>query len=655
MVFEEIVLDNFGIYKGHHVIKLTPPSAKKAVILLGGLNGSGKTTLLDALQLTLYGKFAKYSNRGNINYFDYLRQMINYHVEPTNGAALELQFKHFRDGKEESLRIHRSWYVNGKSIKETVEVERDGILDPVITERWYEYVEEFIPARISSLFFFDGEKIEALADTDKAAALLRTGIYALLGLDLVDRLSTDLSTVERKRKTLLQTQQSRLNISTLEEEVERLEGQVKEIAQQKIKMQRHFTQSKKTLGKLREEYRREGGELFEQREVIEAELKETQQNLFQTEEQLREIASGEAPLLMIRDLLRDAEKQAIQEKEAKHYQELHEELENHDGAILKLLKKHAVNRTALTAVERFVKKDKVKRQQSIETECYLNVAPKIFIQLQDSFLNQLQASANTFIEQIEEITEEIHGCERQLASIPDPESLKGIKDQLQNIQKEIEQAKLKTETLEFEHHRVSNKVNRLQAELTQAYEMEAQEEFVSEVTSRVIKHSEKVRNTLEKFGFAVTKKHIRQLESLILDSFQQLIRKNDFITQVEIDPNNYTLTLYTPNHEKLPPESLSAGERQLLAISVLWGLSRASGRPLPAIIDTPLSRLDGKHRDNLIDNYFHQASHQVILLSTDEEINKKYYRNLKHAIGREYHLSYEEKNQSAIINQGYFF
>ncbi|OQY53206.1 MAG: DNA sulfur modification protein DndD [Candidatus Parabeggiatoa sp. nov. 2] len=655
MIFEEIVLHNFGIYKGHHVLNLTPPSPQKTIILLGGLNGSGKTTLLNALQLTLYGKFAKYSNRGNINYYDYLRRMINYHVDPQNGAALELQFKHFRDGKEESIRIQRSWYPNGKNLKETVEVQRDGILDPVLTERWYEYAEEFIPARISSLFFFDGEKIEALADTDKAAELLKTGIHALLGLDLVDRLSTDLLTIERKRKTQLQSQQNRDHITVLEEEFEALEKKTKEMAQQKTETGQRLKQSQKEQERLKEEYRREGGELFEQRATIETELQAAQQKLSQIEEQQRELATGIAPLILIPDLLRDTKKQTIREQEAKRNRTLHEELEKRDAILVKLLKQHATNSAALKAIKAFIKEDKIKRQQSIETECYLNLKLVAFAPLQESFLNQIQASASTLIATVEEITDEINNYERKLASIPDPERLAGITTQLENTEKEIKQAKSQINTLEQEQKRLRHQTDRKKTELTQAYKTEAEQIFANETTNRLLKQSEIVRSTLKKFGFTMTKKHIRQLESLILDSFQQLIRKDNFIRQIEIDPTSYALTLYTPNHDKLLPETLSAGERQLLAVSILWGLSRASGRPLPAIIDTPLSRLDGKHRQNLVDNYFHQASHQVILLSTDEEINEKYHRNIKAAIGREYHIFYDDKKQSSIIKPGYFF
>jgi DNA sulfur modification protein DndD len=528
-------------------------------------------------------------------------------------------------------------------------------LDTVITEHWYEYVEEFIPARIASLFFFDGEKIEAFAEQHKTTELLRTGIHALLGLDLVNRLSTDLLTVERKRKTLIQSQQDRAKITVLEEEVKLLETQANDTAQQKIEAGLQLQQLTKEHNNFKEEYRREGGELFEQREQIEVQLKMAKQKRSHVEEQLRELAAGEAPLLLIRDLLRETEKQAIQEQEAKHNRTLHEKLEERDATLLQLLKQHGANNAALTAIQAFVEEDKNKRQQSLKTECYLNIEPTHFIRLQEAFLTQTQASANTLIVIAEKTTDEINSCERKLSGIPDPESLEGITVQLENTQLQINQAQFLIEAKEQEYQLVDKKLQHKQEELRQAYEAKTQEQFTDELTNRLLKHLEKVRSTLEKFSVAATKKHIEQLEALILDSFQQLIRKDDFITDIQIDPNSYTLTLYTPTHEVLSAESLSAGERQLLAISVLWGLSRASGRPLPAIIDTPLSRLDGKHRQNLVDNYFPKASHQVILLSTDEEINKKYYRHLKPAIGREYHILFDADKQSSVINPGYFF
>ncbi|WP_237711597.1 hypothetical protein [Pseudoalteromonas sp. PAMC 22718] len=72
------------------------------------------------------------------------------------------------------------------------------------------------------------------------------------------------------------------------------------------------------------------------------------------------------------------------------------------------------------------------------------------------------------------------------------------------------------------------------------------------------------------------------------------------------------------------------------------------------MIDTPLGRLDGKHRSKLINNYFPKASSQVILLSTDEEITGQYYAQLKPAICREYHISYNEQEQTSTFTEGYF-
>jgi DNA sulfur modification protein DndD len=657
MIFEEIVLYNFGIYKGRHVVKLNPPSSQKAIILFGGLNGSGKTTLLDALQITLYGKFAKCSNRGSMNYLEYLRRMINHHVSQKTGASLELQFKHYHHGKEESIRIQRAWSASNKNIiKETVEVQRDGVLDSVITARWYEFVEEFIPTRISNLFFFDGEKIEALADTEKSAELLKTGIHALLGLDLVDRLTTDLVTIEqRRRKALLQSEQSHMKIEGLETQIEQSENLFQVFFKQKNEAQKRLRQAEQKQEELLEQYRREGGELYEQRAEIKEQLEIARQKRKQIFGQLADLAAGEASLMLIPELLHNTEQQAIREQQAKIDWALDEELNEHDDLIIEFLTKHKVKASARTAIENFMTQEKQKRQQSLKTECYLNIEPQAFAPLHNNFFNQIRNQITEVIAQAEQILEEINNCERNLESIPDPESLVGIQNQLQTILTEIENLKIEIERLEQEQKKKKLQIERQKEELTQVLESETQEEFTRETINQALKHIKKVRSTLGKFSVAMTKKHIQRLETLILDSFQQLIRKELFINQVEIDTDNYTLSLYTSNHEKILPHVLSAGERQLLAVSILWGLSRAAGRPLPAIIDTPLSRLDGKHRYNLVENYFHQASHQVILLSTDEEINEKYYQHLEPAIGREYHILYDDKKQSSVIKAGYFF
>lgn len=101
-------------------------------------------------------------------------------------------------------------------------------------------------------------------------------------------------------------------------------------------------------------------------------------------------------------------------------------------------------------------------------------------------------------------------------------------------------------------------------------------------------------------------------------------------------------------------ETLSAGEKQLLVIAILWGIAKCSKRKLPVIIDTPLSRLDSKHRTALIQKYFPHASDQTIILSTDMEITKHYYELMKPNIGDEYTLIYDDESRSTMIKRGYF-
>ena len=90
-----------------------------------------------------------------------------------------------------------------------------------------------------------------------------------------------------------------------------------------------------------------------------------------------------------------------------------------------------------------------------------------------------------------------------------------------------------------------------------------------------------------------------------------------------------------------------------MIISILWALAICAKQKLPVIIDTPLSRLDSNHRKTIIKKYFPRASQQTIILSTDSEVDKKYYQMMKNDIGDEYTLVYDEKTKSTSIKKGY--
>jgi DNA sulfur modification protein DndD len=243
----------------------------------------------------------------------------------------------------------------------------------------------------------------------------------------------------------------------------------------------------------------------------------------------------------------------------------------------------------------------------------------------------------------------------ELARVPTADAIAGLQQELEQARKRwlerqvlqvAQEDKIRLLTRQWE-----DADRLLKRELGEGAETEIDREHVG----RVLKHSAKMRDTLGKFRVRVMRKHAERLERLILESFSHLLRKSNLVTGLTIDPATYRIELTGGDGKPLPFERLSAGERQLLATSILWGLAKASGRPLPTIIDTPLGRLDSSHRQHLLERYFPVASHQVILLSTDEEIDEASLHRLKRYVGRSYELQFDDKSRSTKITNGYFW
>ena len=194
--------------------------------------------------------------------------------------------------------------------------------------------------------------------------------------------------------------------------------------------------------------------------------------------------------------------------------------------------------------------------------------------------------------------------------------------------------------------------------LTQRYtnllSQQNKDTFEQKRTIQISTHIQKLKATLQGFSEQLITENIERLQTLVKQKFDTLTRKEKLISGLQISPTTFEITLYDVDGNALETAKLSAGERQLLAIAILWGLAEASGKELPTVIDTPLGRLDGRHRSKLVNNYFPKAAQQVILLSTDEEIIGEYYQQLKPSISREYHIIYNEQEKTSNFTLGYF-
>ena len=158
----------------------------------------------------------------------------------------------------------------------------------------------------------------------------------------------------------------------------------------------------------------------------------------------------------------------------------------------------------------------------------------------------------------------------------------------------------------------------------------------------------------DEYKIRLQKNKIAIVAETVTLCYKQLANKKNLIDRIEMDPVTLDLMYVDYTGNEVAKSSLSAGEKQLMVISLLWALALCSKKKLPVIIDTPLSRLDSAHRTSLIQTYFPQASEQIIILSTDSEIDYNYYQMMKKDIGDEFTLIYDDLTKSTTIRKGYF-
>lgn len=665
MILDTLTLHNFGVYGGRQTIDLAPPSPDRPIVLIGGLNGGGKTTLLDALHLALFGERARTSSRNSTPYAEYLSRCV--HSRSTYPeTSLSLSFRHFADdGAEIRYDICRSWSWNEKgskdSFREHFTVARNGEPDALSSVNWAARTETLMPAEIAHLFLFDGEQIEAYADPERTSELIESAIMNLLGLNIVDRLEQDLNVFRRKKRTESVEGPELEELKHVEKEAAEAQQRLTNLREEAASLNTQMVRARQQAEQREQDFRAAGGALYERREELEVELRETKETLDGVESELRELAAGALPFGLVGDLFRYAAEVAAKEREEEEAATVLPVLAKRDEEMLAFLSEKKAAKKTIALLESFLNEDRAARecggeagQETATPRLGLSGEARIQLEALPHIFKAEHATTSGALERHTSLSVQTATLEEQLAHIPDEEHIAPLLS---------ERAQLAEETTVIEEQQARKHVEVESAEadterrdtaLAKLLESDALARLGRHETTRLAEHSTRTLGTLKTFRQHVIAHNVERIETLVLESFQQLLRKTSLVERISIDPAKFTLSLFAPDGGRIDPKRLSAGERQLLAVSTLWGLAKASGRALPTAIDTPLGRLDGTHREHLVQRYFPNASHQVLLLSTDEEITGEHLRALEPYIGRTYRLDYDDETRSTNIIPGYF-
>ena len=374
-------------------------------------------------------------------------------------------------------------------------------------------------------------------------------------------------------------------------------------------------------------------------------------------ETLRDHAGGLLPLLLVSDQLKSAAKRDMEDSEIAKARQVHDLLAGRDAALAKHLKSKGVDAKTLAIASKFLDADRTGHRKRANRETSLDLPQEARDALTALLHGSLGDACKSATESLAHHLDAKSDLERVRSiqnSIPEGDAVREVMKRRDALQKELAELEAKDASLAREIELLEREWQQGEGRLETLLEADVKGRERHDDRRRIIHCAAKVRNTLGEFQSATIRRHVVRIEQLVLECYQHLLRKSSLVTRLSIDPESFEVSLFGRNGEALPTASLSAGERQLLAIALLWGLAKASGRPLPTAIDTPLGRLDTDHRRHFVEHYVPFASHQTLLFSTNEEIVGDYLKQLSPFIGRCYFLDHDDGKGRTRVTPGYF-
>lgn len=656
--YKRITICNLFAYYGKQSVEFDPRTHKPLYLIYGN-NGFGKTSFIRSMKLLFLGSGL---NKGEVppiisSFVDKNRGKFTPRMfllgsngekpwlgalnknacnENKNEFFVELVLE--QDGNE--ITIRRSWSIF-LDLEEKFTFSQNGEI--FNNEEAQEMCEMFLPSQFVEFFIFDGEEIEVMAE--EISTELKGKIQNMLNISVLDilinqasNLKTELTAQsfnDRKDKIRFEELQGEIKIKKEEKTVE--QDELNEL----VKNINELEKEKKIKNEKRDKLIKNSGKEEEQ---IQNSINQAKINI---EEAKNNIKSYHEEILFIglEGFMNEICKALADSSNVSNISQ--DELEKLCDFSAEHLHKNYYKDTPLPALTRHLKEtfDKFLHDSS-QNKIFgsINKLTKI-----EEFYKGTKTNQKLFGDAILKYKANNSNLKELQRKLDDVLANQTIQDEIKQVDNEILDLQNKISSIQNNISIINQTLNKLTQNITD-YEKEIL------ILEDKIKRDDRLNEKLEIIEIFIEnfknykqkriKKVTSDLKNKILEYYKKLI-PNDNVCGIEID--NFALSLKNANNEVISVKNQSAGQKQAISISIFWALSDLSQRRLPLIIDTPLARMDSTNRSNIIQNYYFNASNQIIVLPHDGEFRRIEYEVAKDKIAGIYKIKNNENRSNAYI------
>ena len=717
MIINSIKLKNFRSYEDETEFSFSPKDNKN-IVLIGGENGAGKSTLFEAIKLCIYGPMSYGYIGINSNYLTKIKNNINNNAFKSDivkcDISLSLSFKEGTQINEYTL--NRNWeYINQK-IVESFEVIKNGVILTEDEVNYFNrYLQSVLPPSLFDFFFFDGEELTEFFIGKNSSNSLKDAVLQLFNYDTFNILKKQLLSFQRNIsknnnslndiQALYDESLNRVKLAKSKIDLINSSLEAKELELDELLMKKN---------NLDEEFKNSGGILENERAELTSKINKLENERSIINQEIKDFCNDILPFLIVSDLLADTKKQIEKEENISSYKAVKNKL---SGEVIKksfnsipnLNNSSAdFNEVAVTILNNMFDVKEIENISEIlllSDDQKVNVLSTItsIISNNETYKNSL---LNNF-DKLKSIAMALKECRDKLNSTVSGELVENYLKEIETINTIILNTQNSILTLK---HDLDNSNEELK--IAEYHYTRAKNQYTSSLqNNNVLELSANVTEYLNALLSTLTKDKLRLIEENFIDIFKTIIRKNEYVSSIVID-DSFESTLYVNRGyssleiqniisnlgvndiskkyglmfiedllNKYPVSSLSElmdylnnnpsweslevrtkvnvndfskGEKQIYILCLIWALIKSSGVEVPFIIDTPYARIDESHRKTLTVDYLPNISKQVIILSTNEEIDSNLYNVIKPYICDEYLLLYNESARKTEVKKGYF-